>query len=495
MSTVYDTLDDSAIKKPGAYSLTDINLISYTSANGDNEPKKVSIETLVIDLNIFESIHNKTLSGNVMLVDTSNVVGRLPLTGNERIEFKFFTPSCSKGYDFTIKSGHPMYVYKISKRQGVTPRAQTYLLHFCSKELLHNETVRVMNAQTDTYSSITANLVRNPDFLNSAKNIYIEPSFGLHTEIFTNERPLDAIEKLSLKTLSEKYNNAGYYFYETSDGFYYRSLESLMAIEGNTARPVLAKFRPKPSNIKDGTGVKDIKNEMQIVSKFNIVEQFDTLKNLRNGVYASRLYTYDNTNKVYEKHDFDYNLDYEKSMHTEPGKNGVKTDNTGVLPLYNKENKFLSDYPDTANYLWTNTTDIHDNIKTPDVKNYLQKRLSQRLAFASFKLELTVPGFTGLTAGDLITFEMPSYQPAGEGQPNDNDPYMSGRYLISSIRHQLNRKADKHIMILECIKDSVRRPYPEENVDTFTGKEKERRGVIDIYELDKQYTNALNTFF
>jgi hypothetical protein len=45
------------------------------------------------------------------------------------------------------------------------------------------------------------------------------------------------------------------------------------------------------------------------------------------------------------------------------------------------------------------------------------------------------------------------------------------------------------------MKDSVRKPYPEENVDTFTGKEKERRGIINIYELDKNTTNALNNFF
>jgi hypothetical protein len=250
-------------------------------------------------------------------------------------------------------------------------------------------------------------------------------------------------------------------------------------------------MQPFPALFKDGSK----KNEMQIVSKFNIIDQFDTIKNLRNGVYASRLYTYDSTNKIYTSHDYDYNLEYEKSMHTEPGKNGERTDNTGILPLHNREGKFLSDFKNTSVYLWTNTSDIHDNVVSPDPKNYLQKRLSQRLAFASFKLEITVPGFTGLTAGDLITFEMPSYQPYGEGQPRDNDPYMSGRYLISSIRHQLNRKSNKHIMILECIKDSVRTPYPEENIDTFSGKEKDRRGVIDIYELDKQYTNALNTFF
>jgi len=495
---IYDTLDVGEINRPGDYKLSDINLISYQSEDRSSEPFKVSIETLVVDMNIYESIHNKTLSGNLLIVDSQNVVGTLPLTGHERLEFKFFTPSLSKGYDFSVANGNPMYVYKISKRQQVNPRAQMYLLHFCSKEMIQNELVIVSNAQTDTYANMVANITRNPDFLNSAKNIYIEPSIGLHKHVFTKIRPFDAIDKLALQTRSEKYYNSGYYFYETGDGFNFRSLESMLAVEANTARPALATFRPKPANIRDG-GNKDIKNEMQIAMKYTITDQFDTLKNLRNGVFASTLITHDQLNKTVEETVFDYNVEYENFIHTENGPDGTKTDNTSILPLHKREGAFLSDFPQSTLYLWPQTSQTHYTNNTPieiaPQKEILQRRLSQRLAFTSFKLELTVPGFTGLQAGDLITFEMPSYQPVGEAEALDRDPYVSGKYLVTSIRHQLNRRMNKHIMVLECMKDSVRRPYPEENVDTFIGKEKERRGVIDIYELDRIYTNSLDGIF
>jgi hypothetical protein len=53
-------------------------------------------------------------------------------------------------------------------------------------------------------------------------------------------------------------------------------------------------------------------------------------------------------------------------------------------------------------------------------------------------------------------------------------------------------------MVLECIKDSVKRPYPEELNDTFTGKEKADRGIIDQYTLDETLiandTNSNNVF-
>ena len=492
---LYDTIDGKALKKPGDYILSDIRLISYRSVDGSNTPDIIEIETLVLDLNIYESIYNKTLSGNMLIVDGNNVIGKLPLTGNERLEFKFFTPSLGKGYDFSMKSGNPMYVYKIQNRSPIGPKTQTYLLHFCSKEMIQNELVVVKNAMTDTFSNMAAKITKEPNTLSSAKNFYFEPSYGLHKHVFGRLRPFDAIDQISLLSQSEKYAGAGYYFYETSLGFNYRSLESMLAIDGNTARPVVARFRPKPSNVKDGGGSTDIKNEMQIVNNFKILDQFDTLKNLRNGVYASRLITHNQLNKTYTETDFNYELEYGKIFHTETDKNGGKETEKGILPKYIREGKSLTDYPESTLYLWPDTQSIHGDISSPPIKDILLKRLSQRLAFMSNRLEITVPGFTGVTAGDLITFEMPSYTPAGDVEPSGNDPYMSGRYLVTSVRHQLNRTLKKHIMVLECMKDSVRRPYPEETNDTFIGKEKNNEGIIDIYKLDEIYSNIAGGLF
>ena len=52
----------------------------------------------------------------------------------------------------------------------------------------------------------------------------------------------------------------------------------MLAVEANTARPSIARFKPKPSNISDEKGEKDIKTEMQIVMSYTIKDQFDTLK-------------------------------------------------------------------------------------------------------------------------------------------------------------------------------------------------------------------------
>ena len=183
-------------------------------------------------------------------------------------------------YDFTEKSGHPMYIYKIQARTRVNPKTQMYLINFCSKEMIDNELKVVSNAQTDTYSNMVANIIKDPTFLGYNKNLFYEPSIGLHKHVFNRLRPFDSIDQISQLSTSLKFHNAGYYFYETVAGFNYRSLESMLAIEANTARPVVARYKSKPANISDEKGNKDIKNEMQVVMSYTIKDQFDTLKNL-----------------------------------------------------------------------------------------------------------------------------------------------------------------------------------------------------------------------
>ena len=494
---MYSAIDTTALKRPGDFSLSEVILTSYQSEGANSNPKKISVTTLVTELNIYESIHNKTLSGSLVLIDATNVVAALPLTGFERIEFRLFTPSISRGFDFTEKSGHPMYIYRIGQRQGMNPRVQTYILYFTSKEMIRNEQVKATKSYTGQISNIVTELLRDPDLLDTEKDVFVEETKGVHKYVIPTERPFDVIEFLSLEARSKKYHNPGMQLYETSFGFNFKSMESMLAITDSQARPVVARFEPKPASIRvDGN--RDILQEMKIASTFTIKDQYNTLKNLRNGVFASVITQYDAFNKTHKDIIFDYNKEYELANHTEHSADGGRTDDKGILPLVNMGGKLMSDYHHGTQYLRSDTTNLHNDIETSPTSEIVLKRLSSKLAFETFKLELTVPGFTGLSAGELIAFDMPSYTAISDTNPLDHDPYMSGRYLVSGIRHIVSILNGKHQMVLECIKDSVKRPYPEELNDTFTGKEKADRGIIDQYTLDETLiandTNSNNVF-
>ena len=172
---MYNEIDTDKLTKAGRFLLDDIVLVSYQSADGSNKnAKKISVKTLVTEINLYESLEGPGLSGNITLTDGQAIVSHLPLTGYERIEFKLYTPGCSRGFDFSAITGHPMFIYKISNRMGSTPRSQRYMLHFCSKEMIDNEMTRVNRTMTGSIDQMVTDIFRTD--LKSTKNLIIDES-------------------------------------------------------------------------------------------------------------------------------------------------------------------------------------------------------------------------------------------------------------------------------------------------------------------------------
>jgi len=483
---MYSFINPSVFVKPGNFELTDILLVSYKSDDNTNTPIKINIKNLVLELNIYESIFNKTLSGNLVMADANNIISQYPLTGFERIEFKLRSPGIDRLFDFTPLSGHPMYIYKVSDRKETSPRSQAYIIHFVSKEALRNEQVTIQRSYKEANSNIVASILYEQGNLETQKKLFTEPSYNIHKYVFPRILPFEAIDMLSKETRSLKYNNSGYYFYETAEGFHFKSLESLLAITTDVGRPSVAKFESIPANVKNQPlGQKDIGREMVIIQEFSVLSQFDTLKNLRNGVYSSIMTTHNILDKTFEEVNFNYYNDFPLSFHTElTGGNRADIDK-GILPVTKFHNdKFITEETGVL-YFKSNTSELHDNVEVPNQREILQKRLSQRLALETFRVRLKVHGFTGLSVGDIISLILPSFGVYDKKDPKDQDPILSGRYLVASIKHTISQIDKKHYMFIECLKDSVKIPFRAEFEDTFTNKEANSQISINQYALDE----------
>ena len=75
---MYSFINPSVYVKPGNFELTDILLTSYKSGNNDNTPTKIDIKKLALEVNIYESIFNKTLTGNIVVADAHNIISQYP---------------------------------------------------------------------------------------------------------------------------------------------------------------------------------------------------------------------------------------------------------------------------------------------------------------------------------------------------------------------------------------------------------------------------------
>ena len=468
--------------RPGAFELGDVILISYRSFDGSGTPKRLDIRNLVQEFSIYESLDGKFLSGDMTLLDATNAIQELPITGFERVEFFFRTPGTTKGFDFSVKSGHPMFVYSLTNRQGANPRSQIYTLKFISLEAIRDHQTRISKAFTGNIDQMIIDICKNN--LKTKKDILVEETKGAYKIVVPRLKPTQAIENLRKNARSKDYENSGFHFYETAMGFQFKSYEGLYCKNDGSPRAVKAHYTPKVKNV----GEDDIYNA-QSVEDFTIKQQFNTLENTYNGVYSSRLITHDLFTKTFKEYDFDYNIEYGKQNHLEQDANGGKRDDNSILPYFNYDS---GDTFGTKNegvlHYQSSTSKIHNDYEQPEAELILQKRISQHIAANSLVIEITVPGTTEINVGDIVHFAMPKFAPASDMDKKDQDIYLTGRYLISAARHHVSTLNKRHTLVLELIKDSFNVGYPDEEIDIFTNNENDQGDIYSASEVDG-YTN------
>ena len=467
------------VDRPGAFELSDIILISYRSFDGSGTPNRLSIRSLVQEFSIYESLDGKFLSGDMTLLDGTNAIHTLPITGFERVEFFFRTPGTDKGFDFSVKSGHPMFVYSLKNRSGVNPRSQIYTLKFISIEAIRNHQTRVSQAFTGQIDQMVTDICYN--YLKTKKDLVVEDTKSNHKFVIPRLKPTKAIEQIRKNARSKHFENSGFLFFENGDGFNFKSYEGLFCKKDGSPRPVKAHYSPKIKNIGE-----DPVYALQSVEDFTILQQFDTLNNTANGVYASRLITHDLYNKTFNEIDFDYNKEYLKQNHLEQDANGEKRADNGILPYFNYDNgETFGNKNEGSIYYQSETAKVHNTHELPQSKDILQKRISQHLSVNSLIIEITAPGTTELRVGDIVNFTLPKYAPHHANDPLDNDKYLSGRYLISAARHHVSTLNKRHTLALELIKDSFNVSLPMEDNELFTNNELQDGGPYRTSDLDE----------
>ena len=481
--------------KAGSFSLSnDVNLLSYATSGEGLET--LNVRQLVSALTIYESFDIKFLSGDIQLTDNQGVIEGLPLTGHELIEFVLHTPGAEEmPYDFSRATGHPMHVYKISDISQLNQTTKTYKLHFCSTELIKNYTEVVDTAKKGTIDKIVVDIIKNN--LKTKKDIFVEPTIGNRKYVFPRMKPLQAITMLAKESESKKFANTGYRFYETRYGLNFRSLESLFSNSDKTPKKAKAGFYDAPKG-KQG----DFAKNYQKVFSMMITSRFDTLHNLRNGVYASKMVNIDGLTKTFSESNYSFQEDFNKLTHV-----GLSDSQTGkpkgnkfsFLPAYNyNEGKTLSGFPEANVYFNSSSTsgftekgDDSYKVKNPydrvPVEKLLQRQKGQQYAFEQNIIEISVPGNISLCLGDVVGFSTIIQLTDGGVKRLVNDPFLTGNYLISSIAHVMSVVDGAMRTNLTLMKDCISAPYPTETKNRKEGSRKER--IIDVYSVESKEDN------
>ena len=465
--------------KPGDYSLGFIGIV------GTSGIKEV-ISDQVSELNIYQSIDSPCMTGSIVITDNSGLAETLPIIGQERLIFVLETPGLGKGSAVRFDEHHAI-ISNISDRFTTTEHSHTYRLEFVTVETYTNARTKVSQSYNGEIDSMVADIFRDKNYLNSKKRLFIEPTRDVKTYVAPNLRPFQVIRHLADQAISKEDGHSGYLFFETSQGYHFRSFESLMGKnKSGTLTPTskVYKSQPAPDTSAPAEKRKDSILDMRLINSL------DTLGSTKAGLFGSTLIYHDIFNKNVIKKKFSY---FDDTPFTSVLSN-QQSFRAGTIASDAKigDNKNFGDYPESRIFLHPTSS---DNLHTKGIDNnadeWLQTSASRYYEQDYFQLQMLTYGDTSVNAGDMVYIQIPTNQPVDKGSgPAAYDTLMSGRYLIADLKHSIDPKAGMHGMTLKLIKDSVSTRMPSEDFDFPEAK---GASIIPITSSDYRTPEEVNT--
>lgn len=406
---------------------------------------KQNLRDLTIEFSYIEDIYSFCASGHLIVADSRGFIEAFELTGNEFIEINF-----SKTKNDPDTDDQYFRVYKISDREPAkNGMSETYKIYFCSEEFLLSEQIKVSKSYMGTkISDIVNDILLNQMKVDPNNIDVVEETTGIYDFVVPRMKPLEAISWLSTYARPAGKPGSDMLFFETLNGFTFRSLQSMYET------PTYGTYKFQPKNLdKSFTQTED---KLTTVIDYEIVKNHDVLHEISAGTYANKLISIDPLIRSYYTTNFDY-TNYVKSATTLNG-------NSPTNYLKNRLGNLTNQSYDAVIKVATSNK---DEINVPYIKNkggagiakdiaietYVPYRTAQ-LALANYTtLKIVIPGDNGITAGTPINFVLYSLDP-GQDRTRNEDKFYSGKYLVSALRHTIQIPGTFET-VLEIVKEST----------------------------------------
>ena len=412
-------------------------------------------------IDYYESIESPSISMTISFIDIDQVIGRKGITGGEYVDL-IVKVGDEDADDFKILHNKQKMILNSVRNMVTESNKQVATLEFVSVETLVNETARVNKKYTGNISDIVMELlVGDAKGIQTSKTLYgpvdeklgdenIEKDRATNSYSFVGnlKRPFDTIQWLCPKAQSAT-DDFGFLFYETLDGYHFRSIKSLLEQDTVTYQQ---------------TDAQGISNK---ILQNNLNQTNDIGMNMRMGMYANQTIYIDIENQTLNTVKFkasDIKLKRKATLPANiqdyPTRLMVRVDDVGVAQVGSAK------------------TDVQPK---SELAKYQNKSYIRNNLLFSQSLSISIPLNTTLRVGFAINIKLPLKQDTGDatvdsyGSDRSNDP--SGRYLIGELRHLIGgEKAETQLKLIR---------------DVFTV---DKTGITDTGELiradNRQYGNT-----
>ena len=419
--------------------------------------RTVDIRQGVVGFVYYENILAPSVTATVVVVNTGGAIrgengkmqgiyNGLPLRGGERVILKIAGNSKSNdGLDFSKNVTQYFYVASI-QNVDVSAEKELFTLHLVSRESITNQTIRVGRKfpTSQTISDSVSDIIK--DYLKSDKFGTIDQTQNKYGFIGNLKKPFSVITWLASKSVAYngpgKDSTAGFLFYETQEGFNFRSIDNLINQD-----PFIEDYTYSPGVVKFDDPSKDFK-----IIKYTVDRNQDLMGKLQRGAYSSERYY---INPVSFKPDIRHfkSTDY-------MGDDGINNlgDEKITLPSID-DDRSLGDLPTRifvgmldGGTVEKTTTDkgwndpVERNADPAKTQAQSMMRYNQLM---SQIVEITVPLNTNLNAGGVIRCVFPSIDRSKRKSP---DVQSSGLYMIRELAHYFDNKGS--YTKLKIVRDS-----------------------------------------
>jgi len=441
-----------------------------------------------LELNIYENIFKPALTATLVLGDSFNIPYKLPIVGEETIDMNIYLPGLEGQDDEELLHIIPprFHVNSLSDRYFTKPKAQVFALDLISEQYFSSLHAKVSKSYNGKRISFMVDDIFFKYMNDSGRGMTFIESDKDENIVIPNLSPVDAIEWLSKRAV--RGNAANYLFYETMNQSYFVTLDFLASQE--PVKTFVHRLR-----VDDATGVGHLAQSVFKIDKFYFKKQFDMKENIEQGVYSSKLITHDIVKKKITQHEytgfnewfgFSHCGDFPPISNSDVDLPSAKINRVSHAPA-SKDNAFPTTnetniarqidsnvvfYPKHNQMYSKNTKDLYDN----NVENWKLQRNAHLGIYDGITLVLDVSGNSALRVGQTVNVILPSPESTDADGTSDNvnDKFLSGKYMVTAIRHIFSKPTATEPKVTYTMKVEVSKDGLEEQVPLITKQNNER---------------------
>ena len=428
---------------------------TFTIRSNDGS-KTIDLRGGIVSFSYFENVFSPMITAQVLITTTGNVIADedgdttsiyngLPLRGGEKVSFKI--PANSENnvdLEFTEENGNELYVASITNVL-IEAEKEIFTLNLVSREAITNETSRVGKKfpSSEPISDSVKEIIEK--YLLSEKKVDVDETQNPYGFLGNLKKPFTIITWLAAKsvpgTVSGGSATAGYFFFETKEGYHFRSIDSLI-----TQDPYEIEYTYSPKVVDNQAADKDFK-----ILSYSTTYNQNLIQNLERGAYCTyRMYYNPLSGRFTTPQQGLFKVsDYAEKMEN------LGKDFEIFLPPVDKKNESLGDVPSryvtgVLDYGTLERKGSRARAKNADPMEYHSQAMMRYNTIFTMQLEATIPLNTNLCSGSVIKCK---FAKITTDKTKVIDDEQSGLYMIKELVHYYETRGS--FTKLKLIRDTM----------------------------------------